>query len=216
MAGPLFWANTSSEIIVSEDADDNVGGGLGRWSERGKGGIWCKGGGGAPIDEPVEGKLTIPSDHGSGEYDITEISGVALLNFSFILMTIRDMTFSGGTLPELGMRLSNDGGSTWISGATAYRNNHHNAGSDTVDSKTYMKLCRTESLPACTAWISDLNSLMPTSTISNDMDPATVGAIARYTAISWENAEIHNAIQLVLDDPLSDFTGGVIDLAGYR
>jgi hypothetical protein len=166
-----------------------------------------------PLDEPVVEEITIPPGHGSGEYDITTINGVLLTQFSFILMTMRGVT-QDGVGDELGLRFSSDGGSTWLSGATSYRSSDVNASGAAVSSADYAAISSAVSFADVSVWITDMNVPIPTGLIANEM-VAGAAFTSRRASMTWENAEVHDGIQLYIPD-ITVFTGGIIDLAGWR
>ncbi len=221
MSASRFWTFTSPEIKITrgggggqtkDKGGRDKGGG---WTGRGKGGGWGKGGGDAGLFAATE-EFTIGAGHGSNEYDILTIGGVAVENFSWISFSIRNLSMSGGTPLNVGWRLSNDGGSTWVSGATDYKHVSINAASDAAGDANFMKAADSAEYDDVNGIIFDLNAPVPTSMVAATQEMPTPTSPSRWTSVCVGDIAAHDALQFYLDQTGgSVFNGGVINIAGY-
>lgn len=172
----------------------------------------------SPTEEAVTEEKIIAPGHGSREFDIVEINGVAIVNFSFVQLSLRDITLSGETgTPDLGIRFSEDGGATWIDGVADYARAGFSATAVLNDTGSYGILANFTSFANCSAWIRNLNALTPTSVVTGDMDAAETNPMRR-CVVTLNSAVAHTALQIFIGGgggtPV--FTGGTLDLAGYK
>lgn len=167
--------------------------------------------------DPVVEEQTIPPGHGSREYDITTIGGVIVARFSFIQVALRGITQTGGTAPKLSIRYSTDGGSTWVSGASDYMSTTFHATGMTGTTDSFGKVTRDLSFDDSVLFIKNLNAAMPTTTTSHHLNTSDASP-TRNASISVGSAEVHDAIQFYIDVSSGSpvFTGGTVDLVGYR
>lgn len=165
--------------------------------------------------DPVEEEFTIPPGHGTGEYEILTIGGVILNKFNMIQWSLNGVTQSGGTSPVVALQTSNDGGSTWRAG-TDYEHigvTHNWASESEDDPKIVAAL--TDSFAASSGVIVGNNADQLFGNMSSSMVAGGVG----YTYVGVSQVEeVCNGFRFKLfaasGTPI--FTGGTVDVVGYR
>lgn len=171
--------------------------------------------GGAGAEEPVTEEFTIAPGHGTGEYEILTIGGVILNKFNMIQWSLNGITQSGGTTPTIALQTSNDGGSTWR-GGTDY--NHilvtFNFATETVNDAKIITT-QTDSFASSSGVITGNNADQLFGSRSSSMVAGGVGYT--YTGVSRVE-EVCNGFRFKLfaasGTPV--FTGGTVDVVGYR
>lgn len=174
-------------------------------------------GAGASADEPVSEEKTIPPGHGSGEFDITEIAGVIIAKFSFVTIAGRGITWDFGSgVAHLAIRLSDDAGTTFISGSGDYRSIWYTDTDSDFSDQGYMKV-EIESGGNFSLLLKNLNALMPTSLVAHGLSTAAVDP-TRWAGMTLLSNTIHDAIQVAViqGGTPPELTGGILDLVGYR
>lgn len=211
------WGHVAGSGLGTPKGRKNAGaGGRGSGMRRGRGRGGGIGGGGG--FGPVSELITIPSDHGSREYDILTIDGVGVADFSFVQIALRDLFFTGHTgSPDIGIRFSTDGGSTWISGASDYRTIEYSAIISNGTDRSYGVIADFAANDDNSILISNLNAVMPTTAVTHELGTSVVNP-ARWGIMTKNSVAIHDAIQIYIGGgggtPV--FEGGTLDLVGYK
>lgn len=228
MSASRFWTATNPEIqITTGGGGSGGGGGRGRdkpkkdkgggWSGRGRSG-WGRGKGAASVFPPITELIVIPSDHGSRTFEILTIDNISLSNFSFIQMTLRNISHTGGSgSPNLSMRLSDDGGSTWINGASDYLNTIYDATSSAGAFADWCHIADINSEEDAAVFLSSFNAEMPTAIVTHEQGVTAVTPGRRGT-MTVNSPVSHSGIQLYVFSGAGSpvFNGGNIDIVGYR
>lgn len=234
MNASRFWTATNPEILITPGGGGSGGGGGqgkdkgkkgsggkggrgGGWTGRGGGGGWgAGGGGGLDIEASVE-LITIPADHASRDFNITTINGTAISEFSFIQMAPRDLTKSGGIdNNDLTLRFSVDGGSTWLTGSADYVERWYRYTAHDGQTSSFITIALEETFEWCQVWIDSLNAVTPTIVTSQELDPGRT-QLSRRGGMTLTAAAVHDAIQLhIAGTGTPVFTGGTIDIVGYK
>lgn len=227
-----FWTIASSEVRI-EGGKGGKGKGLGHGRDKrsgkpgdedGRGGGWTGRGGqggpgkgsAGPLSGPVSQLFTIAADHGSRNFNVTQINGVDIAAFSFVQVAARGLTSTGGTDARyFGVRLSADGGSTWISGNGDYRSIWYQATVTSGGDQNHFRCLLSTDDGDFSCLLKNLNAVMPTSMLGHELGYNVVD-IKRWSGMTLLSAVAHNALQFTIEQASSPvFTGGTLDLTGY-
>jgi hypothetical protein len=168
---------------------------------------------GAPDTLPaVSQELVILPGHGSANYDITEISGIALENFTHVQIHLSGLTRTVDT-GHFDMQLSTNGGSTFL-GGTNYRYQQTSSVNHDPQQTSVFRLTTLAGMTTYrgTVWLSSLNQPVPTGFRSTSL--ATGETNPAHWAGQTVFAQVHNAIRFVTGG--GNWDGGTITITGYR
>jgi len=168
-------------------------------------------------DPPVVEIVTLP---GSGAtYDVTTIGGIAVSNFSVVLGTLTGLSVTGSPT-ELGLRLSDDGGSTFDTTTTFQRKTYY-SGSEvdplSIDNNMVIHTGLAASGNAVLFMLRDLNTAaFPVSIQSAELSPVSDGTQKQYFTFHRE-LTAKDAFQLIVTGGVSpEMTAGELTLEGFR
>jgi hypothetical protein len=167
---------------------------------------------------PVEEAKTISPGHGSGVFEITEIGGVLISKFNTIMVSWTGITQTGGTGGNaVALQTSTDGGATWREGASDYWTGRYVAGWVDQSTNSVALMGNSLNLAEGCAVIHNVNGEGPFSLMSADMFATAGDEVPINSASFSRTAEEVNAFRFILvGTGVPVFTGGIIDLGGFR
>jgi len=175
------------------------------------------GGGGDPvIDPPSTEIVSLPGS--SATYDITTIDGVAIGNFTVVMGVLKDMATTGSPT-ELGLRISDDGGTTFDTTSSFYTN-FWVAGSEISNPASDTKLLMHDGIAASgnelVFIIRDLGSAFPVTSLAGELNTVTANGKKSWRGYHAELLVV-DAIQLVVTGGASPtMSSGSLHLMGMR
>ena len=231
MSASRFWALTDSEIRINPGKGGGKTGGKtggkgggkggkggGNGGGRGKGGGWSGGGpagGGGSAPGPAALEILDMTDFTAvDEIIFTDIDGIDIADFSFIMLRGNSIVASGDTgTPLIRIQVSDDAGDTWID-AYHYSEVNSNIGPNGVIDGITLKFGNDPW--SFDVWIENFNSDGPTGIACQETDYAD-SFTTRYTSMTDVGAR-HNAIRVFLDSSgtVPKFTTGTLEIIGYR
>lgn len=156
--------------------------------------------------------------HGSRDFNITTIDGVPIADFNTVTIQVDSVTTSGaGSSVRLGLRLSEDGGSTWINGATDYKMIQQTYTGENLRDDSYFWIHVGTATWNHMVIIDNLNAAMPTRARAADVTPGHSNPI-RFKGMNMNHPVEHNAfmMRVASSSGVVYFNGGTLEVVGYR
>jgi hypothetical protein len=172
-----------------------------------------------PDPDAVVETIDVSNFSGSQTIDVTQINGITVDNFALIHWSTEDLLYAGGGQnPQFGIRLSTDGGSSFLT--TGYSGQVY-LGTVNVSALTEQMgvADSTPTSPYLSGFLMHLNSATA-RTISKAFNARGTSATldGAYAVSRHDTAAIHDAIQFRVrsDNSNVKFSSGFIHLTGYR
>lgn len=171
--------------------------------------------------EPTQETITVPGGHGAATYEITDVQGISVGDLSSMVIEATGIAFTGTlTNPRLALQVSYDGGSTWVTTGTIYRNQALIVNESEGWTNRNEAYCNDNPVSGSTSaliTVHDLNEASLMSIESIELSPIQANATQKHWAHMVVATAPVNAIRVGIfaDSGTPVLTGGTLRVLGF-